>query len=129
MAQTCQNRGIRSPTLQVGYENGDMAQFRQLVLLTILAQNSIKIVMAQMNISLPEALKKWAETRVAEGRYSSTSDLIRDLLRKDQDSAADETAWLQAMIDEGLASETLEQDAFEVLEDIIAAIPAQREAA
>ena len=55
-----------------------------------------------MNISLPDALKKWAETRVAEGRYSSTSDLIRDLLRKDQDSAADETAWLQAMIDEGL---------------------------
>jgi antitoxin ParD1/3/4 len=98
-------------------------------MLTILAQNCMIFVMAQMNISLPEALKKWAETRVAEGRYSSTSDLIRDLLRKDQDSAADETAWLQAMIDEGLASETLEQDAFEVLEEIIAAIPAQREAA
>jgi antitoxin ParD1/3/4 len=124
MAQTCQNRGIRSPTLQVGYENGDMAQFRQLVLLTILAQNSIKIVMAQMNISLPEALKKWAETRVAEGRYSSTSDLIRDLLRKDQDSAADETAWLQAMIDEGLASGVVDMEPEDVIEQIIAEYPA-----
>ena len=108
---------------------GYMPQFSQSAMLTILTQNCIIIFMAQMNISLPEALKKWAEMRVAEGRYSSTSDLVRDLLRKDQDSAADETAWLQAMIDEGLASETLEQDAFEVLEEIIAAIPAQREAA
>ena len=85
--------------------------------------------MAQMNISLPEGLKKWAETRVAEGRYSSTSELVRDLLRKDQDSADDETAWLQAMIDEGLASGVCEKDAFETLTDIIAEIPAHREAA
>jgi len=30
--------------------------------------------MAQMNVSLPDALKNWAEARVAEGRYSSISD-------------------------------------------------------
>jgi antitoxin ParD1/3/4 len=81
-------------------------------------------VMAQMNISLPDALKKWAETRVAEGRYSSTSDLIRDLLRKDQDSAADETAWLQAMIDEGLASGVVDMEPEDVIEQIIAEYPA-----
>ena len=40
--------------------------------------------MAQMNISLPDGLKKWAEMRVAEGRYSSTSDLVRDLLLTQQ---------------------------------------------
>ena len=80
--------------------------------------------MAQMNISLPEGLKKWAEMRVAEGRYSSTSDLVRDLLRKDQDSAPDETAWLQAMIDEGLASETLDMEPEDVIEQIIAEYPA-----
>lgn len=59
--------------------------------------------MAQMNISLPDALKAWAEQRVAEGRYSSTSDYVRDLMRRDQD-AANEAAWLQAEIDKGRAS-------------------------
>ena len=41
--------------------------------------------MAQMNISVTDRLKSWAESRVAEGRYSSTSDYVRDLLRRDQD--------------------------------------------
>lgn len=59
--------------------------------------------MAQLNISVPDGLKQWAETRVAEGRYSSTSDYIRDLVRQDQDRAA-ELAWLQGEIDKGLAS-------------------------
>ena len=43
--------------------------------------------MAQMNISLPDKLKAWADARVAEGRYSSASDYIRDLMRRDQDEA------------------------------------------
>ena len=59
--------------------------------------------MAQLNVSLPDGLKKWAEVHVAEGRYSSASDYIRDLLRKDQDRAA-ELRWLQAESDMGLAS-------------------------
>lgn len=59
--------------------------------------------MAQLNISVPDGLKNWAESRVAEGRYSSTSDYIRDLLRQDQDRAA-ELRWLQVEIDKGLAS-------------------------
>jgi antitoxin ParD1/3/4 len=59
--------------------------------------------MAQLNVSLPEGLKKWADARVAEGRYSSPSDYIRDLVRRDQDKA-EELAWLQAEIDKGRAS-------------------------
>jgi len=59
--------------------------------------------MAQMNISIPEALKGWAEGRVAEGRYSSTSDYIRDLVRRDQE-AEQARLRLQAAIDEGFAS-------------------------
>ena len=59
--------------------------------------------MAQMNISVPEGLKAWAEQRVAEGRYSSTSDLIRDIMRRVQDEEA-ELAALQAAIDKGRAS-------------------------
>lgn len=71
--------------------------------------------MAQMNISIPEALKSWAEARVAEGRYSSTSDYVRDLMRRDQEYAAKLRA-LQAAIDEGLASPEVDTS----IEDIIA---------
>ena len=72
--------------------------------------------MAQMNISLPDKLKSWADARVAEGRYSSTSDYVRDLMRRDQDRA-EAAARLQAAIDEGRASPPSERG----LEDIIAA--------
>lgn len=71
--------------------------------------------MAQMNISLPDKLKSWAEARVADGRYSSTSDYVRDLMRRDQE-AAEAVARLQALVDEGRAS--LPSD--RTIEDIIA---------
>jgi antitoxin ParD1/3/4 len=59
--------------------------------------------MPQLNISVPEGLKRWADQRVAEGRYSSTSDLVRDLMRRRQEEEA-ELAALQAAIDKGRAS-------------------------
>ena len=71
--------------------------------------------MAQMNISIPDKLKGWAESRVAEGRYSSTSDYVRDLVRRDQEHDAKLRA-LQAAIDEGLASPVVDT----TIEEIIA---------
>lgn len=68
---------------------------------------SYKVAMAQMNISIPEALKGWAEARVAGGRYSSTSDYVRDLVRRDQEAEerkAREIERLRAAWNEGLAS-------------------------
>lgn len=73
--------------------------------------------MAQMNISVPEALKQWAEQRVAEGRYASTSDYLRDLMRRDQDAAA-ELAWLQAEIDKGIASGIDPRPVSQIMQDI-----------
>lgn len=73
--------------------------------------------MAQMNISIPEQLKGWAESRVAEGRYSSTSDYMRDLVRRDQEYV-EKVARLQAAIDEGLASGVSERDPFEYLDEL-----------
>jgi antitoxin ParD1/3/4 len=72
--------------------------------------------MAQMNVSLPDRLKEWAEARVAEGRFSSTSDYVRDLMRRDQE-AVEAKARLQAAIDVGRASPPSER----TIEDIIAA--------
>jgi antitoxin ParD1/3/4 len=68
-----------------------------------ISAESYKASMAQMNISIPEQLKGWAEQRVAEGRYSSTSDYVRDLVRRDQERE-EQVRRLQAAIDEGRAS-------------------------
>ena len=56
--------------------------------------------MATMNISLPDQMKEWVDTRVEGGSYSSASDYVRDLVRKDQEHIA----WLQREIDKGIAS-------------------------
>lgn len=72
--------------------------------------------MAQMNISIPEALKAWAESRVAEGRYSSTSDYMRDLVRRDQEYAQ-KLASLQAEIDKGFASGISKRTINDIIED------------
>lgn len=71
-----------------------------------------------MNISLPDGLKTWAERRVSEGRYASTSDYIRDLIRRDEEDAR-ELAWLQAEIDKGLASGVIDRDIHDVVDEIM----------
>ena len=73
--------------------------------------------MAQMNVSIPDALKGWAEARVAEGRYSSTSDYVRDLVRRDQENE-EARRRLLAAIDEGLESGPSDVDAFAYLEEL-----------
>lgn len=41
--------------------------------------------MTTMNISLPETLKNFVDGQVAERGYSSSSEYVRELIRKDQD--------------------------------------------
>ena len=57
--------------------------------------------MATMNISLPDALKEWAEGRAQTGRYSNTSDYVRDLIRRDQERSAKIVA-MQGLVQEAL---------------------------
>ncbi len=59
--------------------------------------------MATMNVSLPDQMKDWVESRAQTGRFSNASDYVRDLIRKDQERADKITA-MQGLIDEGLAS-------------------------
>lgn len=73
--------------------------------------------MAQMNISVTDQLKSWAESRVAEGRYSSTSDYVRDLLRRDQDEEAKRRN-LMAEIAIGLASPISNETVDDVFERV-----------
>ena len=44
--------------------------------------------MATMNVSLPDVMKSWVESHARSGRYSNSSDYVRDLIRRDQDRAA-----------------------------------------
>ncbi|MEA3063234.1 MAG: antitoxin ParD1/3/4 [Sphingomonadales bacterium] len=54
--------------------------------------------MATMNISLPDDLKAYVDRRVA-GRYSTSSEFVRELIRKDHDLHR-----LRELILEGAAS-------------------------
>ena len=41
--------------------------------------------MPTMNISLPESLRAFVEEQVSQRRYGTTSEYVRDLIRRDQD--------------------------------------------
>lgn len=41
--------------------------------------------MSTMNISLPTALKSFVDEQVAKRGYSTSSEYVRELIRKDQD--------------------------------------------
>jgi antitoxin ParD1/3/4 len=58
--------------------------------------------MQSMNISLPESLKKFVDGQLAQGRYSSTSEYMRELIRADEKLKAEEQ--LEAKLLEGLNS-------------------------
>jgi antitoxin ParD1/3/4 len=46
--------------------------------------------MASLNISLPQALKDYVEDQVSGGSYSTPSEYLRELLRRDQQQRAQE---------------------------------------
>lgn len=59
--------------------------------------------MATMNISLPDQMKDWVETRIENASFSNTSDYVRHLIRRDQEREQ-AIAELQAEVDKGLES-------------------------
>lgn len=38
-----------------------------------------------MNISLPDSLKNFVDTQVSQGHYGTSSEYVRELIRKDQE--------------------------------------------
>ena len=55
--------------------------------------------MTTMNISLPDSLKSFVDAQVSDGDYTSSSEYVGDLLRKEQDRVR-----LRGLILEGGAS-------------------------
>jgi antitoxin ParD1/3/4 len=57
--------------------------------------------MASMNVSVPDAMRDWVQSRLDSGQYASVSDYVRDLIRKDQTAQAEQARWL-ASVDAGV---------------------------
>ncbi len=55
--------------------------------------------MSTMNISLPETLKSFVDSQVSDGDYGSSSEYVRELLRREKDRIR-----LRELIMEGGAS-------------------------
>jgi len=55
--------------------------------------------MSTMNISLPEALKSFVDLQVSSRGYVTSSEYVRELIRKDQDTQS-----LRGLLLEGAAS-------------------------
>ena len=71
--------------------------------------------MSTMNVSLPEALKDFVEDQVSARGYSTSSEYVRELIRKDQDRQR-----LRGLLLEGAASSqaaTADADYFDQLRD------------
>ena len=60
--------------------------------------------MSTMNISLPDTLKSFVDSQVSEGDYGSSSEYMRNLLRKEQDRVR-----LRRLLMEGMESELIEE--------------------
>ena len=75
--------------------------------------------MATMNISLPDPMKDWVEAQAETGRYSNSSDYVRDLIRRDQ-VRAEKIAAMNIMIQEGLDSGISERSFDEIVADALA---------
>jgi antitoxin ParD1/3/4 len=67
--------------------------------------------MESMNISLPEPLKRFVDGQIAQGRYSSVSEYVRELIRADEKRKAE--ADLEAKLLEGLSGAESELTALE----------------
>lgn len=56
--------------------------------------------MTTMNVSLPEGLKAFVDAQAERGGYGSTSEFVRDLIRREQDRQQ-----LRALLLDGAASQ------------------------
>ena len=74
------------------------------VWLTTVDKDCIMVQMSgtTMSFALPTVLREYIDERVRTGPYGNTSEYLRDLIRRDQESLAKER--LRTMIEQGLRS-------------------------
>ena len=84
--------------------------------------------MATMNISLPDPMKAWVEAQSKDGRYSNSSDYVRDLIRREQ-VKAEKIAHMQRLVDDARASGLSSRTMDDILADAKTRITARDAAA
>jgi len=77
--------------------------------------------MATMNISLPEPMKDWIQGQIKSGKYASSSDYVRDLIRQDQAYQDKKELLIQALT-EGEESGVSGRTVKEIIQDTQARI-------
>lgn len=65
-----------TPLLNIAQFSLNLAKF---------AKHSRIVRMSTMNISLPDGLKEFVDTQVGSRGYGTSSEYVRELIRKDQD--------------------------------------------
>ncbi|WP_275786324.1 type II toxin-antitoxin system ParD family antitoxin [Pararhizobium gei] len=75
--------------------------------------------MATMTISLPDPMKEWIEAQIRKGEYASTSDYVRDLVRRDRSRRDQELTIedLRQIVTESRSSETGKQSLDEIFQN------------
>ncbi|HEY5796323.1 MAG TPA: type II toxin-antitoxin system ParD family antitoxin [Bosea sp. (in: a-proteobacteria)] len=76
--------------------------------------------MATMTISLPDPMKEWIEAQIRQGEYASTSDYVRDLVRRDRERRSHPEltlADLQRIVAESRASGTSDRTVADISAD------------
>ncbi len=73
--------------------------------------------MPEMNLSLPDAMRRWVDAQVASGRYSDPSDYLKELIRRDRELQERREA-LGRALDEGEASGISERSLARVWADV-----------
>lgn len=73
--------------------------------------------MATMNISLPDQMKAWVEAQTRDGRYANSSDVVRELIRREQ-IKAEKIANMQKLVDEAYASGFSDKTLDEIFADV-----------
>lgn len=76
--------------------------------------------MTDLSISIPESMYQWLEKQAAAGDFVDAGDLVRDLVRREQDRTR-RIEWLREQIAEGLASGVVEGRPEDLIEEMIAA--------
>ncbi len=83
--------------------------------------------MATMNISLPDQMKAWVEAQTEGGRYSNSSDYVRDLIRREQ-IKAEKIANMQRLVDEARAGGISDMTMADIRAEALSRIAARRKA-
>lgn len=77
--------------------------------------------MAQVTISLPDDLSRWAEARAVEEGFGDSAGYLGEVLRREREYQ-EKLARLQAAIDEGRRSGVSDRDPFEYLAELRAGL-------